>query len=364
MTTTSAPAAPPAAPGRRGPWVRPTAAALVTVSAVLVTVPDRLWGLDRVAPFAQIVAFRPYVVVVVGLLGLVALVATVFRRRLWPFAVGLLAVAVAGVAVVAPRLVADPPPPAGAPTLTVLAFNVYEGRATPAALADVVRTERPDLVSLPEAGVRFRDRIAPLVTPLGYRVRSSTGRGVADVSGVTVLVADSLGPVTITVGTPMEIPYLEVTGGRLGSLRFAAVHPRSPLPGRLDVWATDLSRLQTWCAGSGPAIVAGDLNATYDHSVLRSAAQGCRDAAEQRGQGLTPTWGPWGPTIGPQIDHVLTTPGIEAESVRFLDLPRSDHRGVLARLALPAGQAGSVGAGAGAGTGAAVPSSTGSASTP
>ncbi|GEL25895.1 endonuclease [Pseudonocardia sulfidoxydans NBRC 16205] len=358
MTTTSVPAAPPAAPGRPRSWVRFAVAAALTVLAVLVALPDRLWGLDRVAPFAQIVAFRPYVVVAVGLLGLVFLVATVFRRRLWPVAAGLLAVAVAGTAIVAPRLVADPPPPAGASTLTVLAFNVWEGRATPAALADVIRTERPDLVSLPEAGIRFGDRIAPLVAPLGYRVQSSTGRGVPDVAGVTVLVADSVGPVTVTVGTSMEIPYLEVTGGRLDALRFAAVHPRSPLPDRLDVWAADLSRLGTWCAGGGPAIVAGDLNATFDHSVLRDAARGCGDAAEQRGQGLTPTWGPWGRTLGPQIDHVLATSGITAESVRFLDLPGSDHRAVLTRLAVPSGQTRSAGAGA------AVPSSTGSASTP
>ncbi|WP_141566474.1 endonuclease/exonuclease/phosphatase family protein [Pseudonocardia sp. N23] len=124
--------------------------------------------------------------------------------------------------------------------------------------------------------------------------------------------------------------------------------PRSPRPRQADEWRTDVGTISTWCSANTPTVVAGDLNSTFDQSVLRDAARGCDDAATQRGQGLTPTWGPGGRTVGPQIDHVLATSGIEAESVRFLDLPGSDHRAVLVRLVLPTGQ----------------PSSTGSASTP
>lgn len=350
MTTTSTPTVSPegtrAFPRR---WPRVAAAGVVTALAVLTTVPDRLGGLDRWTPFAQIVAFRPYVVVVVGLLGPVALVATVFRRRFWPFAAGLLVVAVAGAALVVPRLVPDPPPPAGAPTLTVLAFNVYEGRADPAAVAAAIRAERPDLVALPEAGARYAGRIEALVGPLGYRAQASTSPRVRDVDGVTVLVAPRLGAVDITIGDDMTVPDLQVSGGALGAVRFVAVHPRSPRLSRADEWRDDVARLATWCAGPAPTVVAGDLNATLDHSVLREATRGCGDAAVRRGQGLTPTWGPWGRTLGPQIDHVLATAGIEAESVRFLTLPGSDHRAVLARLALPTGPQSS---------------STGSASTP
>ncbi|MBN9107671.1 MAG: endonuclease/exonuclease/phosphatase family protein [Pseudonocardia sp.] len=364
MTTTSPVTGSPAdtRPPRRR-WPRFAAAGALTAVAALTTLPDRLGGLDRWTPFAQIVAFRPYVVVAVGLLGLVALVATVFRRRTWPFAAGLLAVGVVGAGIVAPRLVADPPPPASAPMLNVLSFNVYEGRADPAALAAVIRAEQPDLVSLPEAGARYRDRIAALVGP-GYHAQSSTRPGVADVHGVTVLVADRLGSVRTTVDTSMTIPALVVTGGTLGDLRFVAVHSRAPTPSRIAMWRTDLATLPTWCGATQPTVVAGDLNATFDHSVLRDATRGCGDAATQRGEGLTPTWGPRGGSVGPQIDHVLATSGIEADSVRFLSLPGSDHRAVLARLAVPTAQAGSTGAAAGAGTGAAVPSSTGNASTP
>lgn len=363
MTTTSPVTGSPTRtrPPRRR-WPRYVAAAAFTALAILDLFPDHLGGLDRWTPFAQLVAFRPYHLVVFGLVGLALLVATVFRRRLWPFAAGLLAVAAVGASIVAPRLVAEPSPPTGGPTLTVLSFNVYEGSADPAVVADVILRERPDLVSLPEAGARYRDRIAPLVAAAGYRAWTSTPSGVPDDKGVVMLVAGRLGAVDVTIGHTTEIPYLVATGAGLGSSEFVAIHPRSPWPGRVDQWRSDIAQLATWCAASRPAIVAGDLNATFDHSILRDAAHGCADAAQQRGVGLTPTWGPFTRGIGPQIDHVLSTGGFQASEVRIFDLARSDHRAVLVRLSLPPGQAGS--AGAGAGTGAAVPSSTGSASTP
>lgn len=340
MTTTStrpapdAPQPPPAPHRRVGRFV---AAALLTVVVALGTIPDLLFGLDRVSPFAQIVSFRPLILVAVGLATLLALVATVFQRRVWPFAVGLLAVAVAAGVLVVPRTIPAAEPTAGRP-LTVLSFNVFEGHADPAALAAAIRTVKPDVVALPEAGFRYSNRIGPLVAPLGYRVQASTPRGRPDVQGVTVLVAPGLGDVSITIGTSTPDPYLQVTGGALGNLRFVAYHASAPVTGKIAEWRSDLAGLSQWCAGPTPAVVAGDLNATLDHSPLRAGMTGCSDAAAQRGDGLAPTWGPTDRTraIGPQIDHVLSTGGIEAQSFSVLDLPGSDHHAILTRLLLPA----------------------------
>jgi endonuclease/exonuclease/phosphatase family metal-dependent hydrolase len=44
---------------------------------------------------------------------------------------------------------------------------VGHGRADVAALAAVVREQRPDLVVLPEAGRRFRERLEPELDGLG-----------------------------------------------------------------------------------------------------------------------------------------------------------------------------------------------------
>jgi endonuclease/exonuclease/phosphatase (EEP) superfamily protein YafD len=312
---------------------------LFTAGCAAVALPD-LVGTEYKSPFAQLAAFRPWILLA-GLVVLLVLVLLIrFARPLRPVAVpsavGALVVLVIGTAMVVPRVVADPVPTTGTP-LTVLSFNVFEGRADPQALADAIAREKPDLVSLPEAGPRYAAKLGPLVEPLGYKLQTSRERA-ADVNSVTALVSDRLGDVSFRIGREAaNFPYLEVTGGGLGQLRFVAFHAASPQPRALDSWRADLGLLPQWCTGSTPAIVAGDFNATLDHSTLRNGMAGCSDAADQRGDGLAPTWSPSQRTrfIGPQIDHVIATPGIEAETFQVLDLPGSDHLPILSRLRLP-----------------------------
>jgi endonuclease/exonuclease/phosphatase (EEP) superfamily protein YafD len=323
-------------PPRRSP-ARFVLAALFTAAAAIGVLPDLLFALDRRSPFVQLVSFRWQFLLAGAVLLVVLGIVTLRARRAWPFAAGLAAVLLVGAAMVAPRAIADPEPTAGTP-FTVLSFNVYEGRANVRALADAIRTERPDVVALPEAGQRFADKLAPLIEPMGYRLRSSVDEDEDDVNGVTAAVAARLGDVSFKVGhNTSTFPDVQITGGTLGALRVVAFHSVAPVPGSVPEWREDMSLLPTWCAGPTPAIVAGDFNATLDHSMLRAGMVGCGDAAAQRGDGLTPTWGPTPRTraIGPQIDHVLATHGIEAASFRVLDLPGSDHHPILATLRLP-----------------------------
>jgi endonuclease/exonuclease/phosphatase (EEP) superfamily protein YafD len=126
---------------------------------------------------------------------------------------------------------------------------------------------------------------------------------------------------------------VQVEGGELGALRFVAYHAVAPRRGDVPQWRSDLGRLTRFCAGGTPAIVAGDFNATLDHSALRAVTAGCSDAAAQRGQGLVPTWPTWMPDwLGPQIDHVFATDPITAESFTVREITGSDHRAVLVRL--------------------------------
>ena len=134
---------------RRSP-ARFVLAALFTAAAAIGVLPDLLFGLDRRSPFVQLVSFR-WQLIVAGLAVLVVLgVVTLKVRRAWPFAAGLAAVLLIGAGMVAPRVLPDPVPTAGTP-FKVLSFNVYEGRASTRALADLIRTEQPDVVALPEA---------------------------------------------------------------------------------------------------------------------------------------------------------------------------------------------------------------------
>jgi endonuclease/exonuclease/phosphatase family metal-dependent hydrolase len=82
--------------------------------------------------------------------------------------------------------------------------------------------------------------------------------------------------------------------------------------------------------------MAGDFNATLDHSLFRALTDGCDDAGARRGAGLTPTWPTWAPFwLGVQIDHVLSTRGIRAQTYSVHQLPGSDHRAVLTLLRVP-----------------------------
>ena len=325
----------------RGRVWRYLAAVVFTLLVAVAAVPDLLFGLDRRSPFAQLVSFRPWVLVGVVVLLAVLLVILRHDRRARPFVIGTLVVLLVGAGVTLPRAFAGTAPAGGTP-LRVLALNAYEGRADVDAVAALVRTEQPDIISFEEAGSRFATRIAPLLEPLGYRLHPSTGAGRADVQNVTAVVSDRLGNVTVRVGhDPSSFPFVEVTGGGLGALRFVAYHSVAPTPGSVPDWVSDLQLLQQWCHGSTPAVIAGDFNATMDHSALRAGTAGCGDAATQRGAGLVPTWGPYSAgagvraVIGPQIDHVFGTPGIQAESFAAHDVPGTDHRAITTTLRLP-----------------------------
>ena len=223
--------------------------------------------------------------------------------------------------------------------LTVLAANVLVGRADTGALATVLERERPDLVSLPEAGPDYRDKLLPLVAELGYQAWASTAPGTSDGEGVVLLAAARMGALTVTSGREMRHRYLRATGGALGERSFFAVHPEAPMgPMRTARWESDLAHIARWCAESPGPIVAGDFNATADNTAFRAVLRHGRSAADGTGQGLVGTFPAGVPSwCGIQIDHVLVP--ARARTTRFAVLPiaGSDHRAVLAGISLPTG---------------------------
>jgi endonuclease/exonuclease/phosphatase (EEP) superfamily protein YafD len=303
--------------------------------SVLVLLPDWL-KLDRWTPFAQVVVFRPgFAAAAVVLSGLM-----LACRRACPSAVALMVVGVLAAVTVLPRIVPGSALADGGRELSILLFNVYGGRADAAVLAQVIRDRRPDLVALPEAGQPFRARVDHELAGQGYRSWSSRGPGEPDIDSVTALAAPWVGTVHIELGTQSPFPYLDLSGGALGRLQFVAFHAMPPVLGATDRWRRDLGLLRQWCL-SGHAIVAGDLNATLDNSVLRDNASGCMDAADRRGQGMVGTWpSTWPRWLAIPIDHVLATAGIDARAVDVLDIPGSDHRAIFARLRLLDGSRG------------------------
>lgn len=334
--------------------VAPLVGAAATAAALM---PDRVGG-GRF-PLAALAALRPHVTA--GALAAASALATYPRAR--PLALGVGSAAVVGAAALSARTrrdgareaagaattesagVADTGPAAigsaetAVTELTVLAANVLVGTADTGALATMLERERPDLVSLPEAGPDYRDKLLPLVAELGYQAWASTAPGTSDGEGVVLLAAERMGALTVTSGREMRHRYLRATGGALGRRSFYAVHPEAPMgPVRTAWWRSDLAHIERWCAELPGPIVAGDFNATADNGAFRAVLRHSRSAADGTGKGLVGTFPANVPTwCGIQIDHVLVPP--DATTTRFAVLPiaGSDHRAVLAGISLPSG---------------------------
>ncbi|MGC5246629.1 endonuclease/exonuclease/phosphatase family protein [Gordonia sp. DT219] len=115
-----------------------------------------------------------------------------------------------------------------------------------------------------------------------------------------------------------------------------AIHLPAPMSGHAGDWVHDMHLLkeQLQGLGDGPAIVAGDFNATWDHAQYRQLlTAGFADATSQAGAWWQPTF----PTdrIGGRplvaIDRVIVR-GFVATSVRTFTVSGSDHRGVVVSL--------------------------------
>jgi endonuclease/exonuclease/phosphatase (EEP) superfamily protein YafD len=211
------------------------------------------------------------------------------------------------------------------------------GQADPAALARLVRSQRPDIVVLLEAQPQS--------------VAALAGAGVGGPSSPWHFHGGTPGPwITGTVVLsrwPVEQQRrLDILTGAW-AMRIAApqpftlvaVHTSQPLS-RRPLWLRDFGVLRATVPRlRGPALVAGDFNATLDHGPMRSLlGEGLTDAARQADSGMQETWpAPGVSTLVPRpmiaIDHVLTNRGFSAISTQTHVVPGTDHLALGVRLA-------------------------------
>ena len=286
----------------------------------------RLAGLDLVSPLVQLIPYTPYVAA--G--SVLPLVACLVLRRWREAVVALLVVVAFGFAVV-PRAVGGPGD-RGTP-LVVLSVNVLAGGGDTTRIMELIRRERPDVVSLQELTDEHVAKLdsAGIATFLPHRaLRPQPG-----VSG-TGLYAKH--PLVSARGLNAESTFdmaratMRMSGQEVDVV---AVHTSPPLPGApVTRWRRDFDLLPR--TGSPIRILAGDFNATLDHRELRNLlGTGYHDAAATVGAGLVPTW-PHGTPLPPvTLDHVLVDEHVSVRSVEVFDVPGSDHRAVVARLCLP-----------------------------
>jgi endonuclease/exonuclease/phosphatase family metal-dependent hydrolase len=294
---------------------------------------DRLPGVEM--PATPLISFTPYIAATA--LAPVACAALLRHRR--ALAVSVLAAA-ALTAMVLPRAVGDGQPAAHGPAVRVMTANLLFGQARPERIVDLVRRHDVDVLSVQELtpGAVAALEAAGLTRLLPYAVLDPRGGA----AGSGLYARHRLRELPAPPSSVMAMPRAEFTlpGGR--RVEVTAVHPPPPISGpAVRNWRHDLRRLPS--AGDGGAegqpvrILAGDYNATLDHSRLREVlSRGYADAADRTGRGLVPTWGRAPGMHSPlTIDHVLVDRRCAVRRVEVHDLPGSDHRAVFADIRLP-----------------------------
>ncbi len=279
-------------------------------------------------PMADSVAhFRFHLTAVMLLAAILLAVARDWRS------VGLAAVvSVAGIAGMAPAFPdwrgagAD----GGAPAITVVQLNLSFRNATPDAVADFIRGEQADIVTLQEVTGRTGRVIDILAKDYPFRVLCPAGRvgGQAILSRLPTAPGASDGCVKGGSMAWMRV----MAGGQPVSI--ASLHLNWPYPfgqerqiGRLEGHLKDLPR---------PVLLAGDFNAApWSHAVDRIAqatdtavAGGLRFSFDIR-------FNSWAPPIAVPIDHILLPEGLVPREVKLGPGPGSDHLSIIARFSLP-----------------------------
>ena len=299
--------------------------------AIAVVVPWATWavgrtfGLDRVHPLVAIVAFTPYA----ALTAPIAIVVALALRRWLVALVALVAAVLLAVAVVPRGLGSAEEPVSDAPGLTVMTSNLYGGRADPERVVDLVRRHRVDVLVLQELTPEVLARLdrAGLRSVLRHRSVEALPGGAGN--GI-------LSRYPVRRAQPWERPREPAVDVDVPSLdapvRVRVVHPFPPLRrGSAHNWRGDLLDLPS--APSGPAVIAGDFNATLDHQALRSVLdRGWQDAAAAVGEGWRAPWPVGRRVLGLAIDHVLASRALTVRGVSLHEIPGTDHRAVIARL--------------------------------
>lgn len=282
---------------------------------------------DFAVEVVALIAFTPQATAA----ALLALVICAVLRK-WAAAALALVAAAALVLAVAPRALGGPDERPGR-ELRIVTVNVRLGQAAPRAIVELARRERADVVLIQELTPLLVSALDGAGFAAGYPQRvlrpglGGSGLGVYSRFPLGSPRGRAGGIAAATARVPGATP-----------VELVAVHTRSPRSSEDFLrWRRDLRALPR-ARRSGPTrILAGDFNATLDHRELRTVIDsGYVDAADAVGAGLHPTW-PETRRIpaAVAIDHVLVDPRIAVRSVEIHPVRYTDHRALVARVALP-----------------------------
>lgn len=258
-------------------------------------------------------------------------------------------------ALMAAACASSPRAAAPATLLRVMTYNIRSGNGDLAQTAGVIRGQAPDIAALQEVDVHwadrsaFADQAAELATRTGMQARFA---GIYRLPG-----APGAPPREFGVAMLTRLPIVSFRNDTITRLSTQDTNPvPTPMPGLLDaeldvhgthvrVFVTHLDyrrdpavRVQQVAdmlryvgSSATPTLLMGDLNATPDAPEIQPLLRRLHDVWDaSRGPGFTY------PADVPRqrIDYVLVSPAFRVRSVRVLDTQASDHRPVVADLAL------------------------------
>lgn len=306
-----------------------TALTWVAVTPFAAWAVARVAGLERGSLPTQLMTATPYAAA--GSL-LPLLIAALGRRRA-ATVVALLATTALGFSVL-PRALGTADAAKGRP-LQVMTVNMLFGKADVGTILQLVREYRPDVLSTQELtpGAVADLDAAGLKELMPYRVLEDEWNA----SGSGLFSRHPMEPLTswnAPAGHHMPAATIALPGGE--PIEFIDAHPFPPLGPQVSDWKRALESFPS-ASPDRIRIIAGDFNASLDHSSMRRLlARGYKDAADEVGAGLIPTW-PANKKVPPliTIDHVLVDRRVGVQEVSVRDVPRTDHRAVVARLTVP-----------------------------
>jgi len=283
----------------------------------------------------------------IGLACLVCLAAAGLRRS-WRLAIvaGMGVLMGIGPSVFASLAPGAAPAPASS-AMRLMSVNVHLYNRNAASLIATVQRTSPDVIVIQEYSPAFDDALRPaLAGEYAYQIRkpqADNGDGWA---------VYSRRPLLAPIDTALQL-HRSKRQARF-AVRIAdrevvvyALHLTSPQSlekiGRNRAEVADLVELIA--TETKPVILAGDFNftdSTANAAALR--AKGMRDAHDLAGDGRGSTWRfrklPLAYRLpGFRIDHIYVGPQLTCTSARVLDIAGSDHRPILADIALAAKEA-------------------------
>jgi endonuclease/exonuclease/phosphatase (EEP) superfamily protein YafD len=230
---------------------------------------------------------------------------------------------------------ANPADLAARAPLRVMSVNLLGVNAQTAPITDEIAVSGADIIALQEYSPQWQAALSRPDLLARYPHRLEHPR--SDSFGMAILSALPFASSREEDLEGVPLGFVEVDVGK-HRLTLADVHTLPPA--RLDyfpVWTEQMASLRDRLAAiPGPLVLAGDLNATVWHAPFQAlVARRLRDAHVDRGRSLAFTW-PNGvfPLPPTRLDHLLVSPEIAVVSITEGTGAGSDHKPLLATLAL------------------------------